>query len=505
MAPHVVYTDPRQSSPAAPGDLFAGKKFWIAQRCPTRSDFVNLVRWNGGQVVPLEKQADYLIHDHARKDSPPGALSYRFIEQSVRDAEIKNPEDHLCGPPSGTVRPAGLARTVAGGRVPYSAADDVELYQWVKQCESQGLQIKGNKIYEQLAERNPRHPAQSWRDRYLKILVYKPPMGADTVAANPPPSSPLSETPAPLPVVVGPPFTVRDLGLLMETAFDIQNIRRCHWKHAWKTWADAYPPFTANEWEEFWETTIKDTNVQLHNRAGQTILASAEPQDLSPSPLKDPSDAEFTSPIAASQSARSTRKRAREEGDIVEADAALRSVKRQRNDTPDSLVETAQESVEVSPKASPSTPSKSHGREDMSTRHSPSPQPPRHSEKQNPKRDPEPVPKTGRRSRFSGYLQKADHKAYITSRTAPPYRYTEDQVVRALHATCMHGALSDEVLGFMRSHRGAVGPANKKGIWTGQDDRELRSGSREARERVERKHGGEKICAYRRRYLELFG
>lgn len=73
------------------GTLFEGLKFWLSHKVPQRSRWVNDVRVrihqartssllprlinlqaNGGEVVPLEKQADVIVVDHARKETPPG-------------------------------------------------------------------------------------------------------------------------------------------------------------------------------------------------------------------------------------------------------------------------------------------------------------------------------------------------------------------------------------------------------------------------------------------------
>jgi hypothetical protein len=44
--------------------VFTDSKFFIVQRVPQRSHYVSLVEGNGGRVVKLEAQADYLIADH---------------------------------------------------------------------------------------------------------------------------------------------------------------------------------------------------------------------------------------------------------------------------------------------------------------------------------------------------------------------------------------------------------------------------------------------------------
>lgn len=72
------------------GDLFRGIKFWLSQRVPQRSRFIADInasdhsiitgrafltfrQANGGKVVPLDKQADVIIVDHARKEAPLGS------------------------------------------------------------------------------------------------------------------------------------------------------------------------------------------------------------------------------------------------------------------------------------------------------------------------------------------------------------------------------------------------------------------------------------------------
>ena len=69
--------------------VFAGLKFWLAQRVPSRSHFIDQIRVSssslsslarlmtreqkyGGSVEPLEKNASIKIADHARKEQIPG-------------------------------------------------------------------------------------------------------------------------------------------------------------------------------------------------------------------------------------------------------------------------------------------------------------------------------------------------------------------------------------------------------------------------------------------------
>ena len=134
------------------GQLFTGKKFFLVQRLPTRSRFISDIEANGGLVVRLENQADYLIADHMRKDAPAGSLSYKFIEIAIRNGELPSPDDHNAGPQAGTVRSVG-STTIPGKstRTPFTQADDDELSEYVRGQTAQGHMAKGLELYKQLA------------------------------------------------------------------------------------------------------------------------------------------------------------------------------------------------------------------------------------------------------------------------------------------------------------------------------------------------------------------
>jgi hypothetical protein len=191
MAAPTVYTN--TTAPAGTG-LFAGLKFWIAQRVPIRSQLIKEVVSNGGQVVPLEKQADMLIADPVRKDVPPGSYSWQFIDFSVGRGRLEDRETHLIIP-GGISRPAGAGASVPAkkSRMAFSAEDDDILTRWVLSKDRQGAYVSGNDIYKELEkkvsqsafsseparlladqEQNPRHTWQSWRDRWVKKLDREP-------------------------------------------------------------------------------------------------------------------------------------------------------------------------------------------------------------------------------------------------------------------------------------------------------------------------------------------
>jgi hypothetical protein len=150
MAAPTVFEDVPEDF-ALEGQLFAGKKFWVAQRVPIRNALVDDIKANGGEVVLLEKKADYMIADHIRRDCPPGSTSYTFIQESIDKGELQDPEDHIAGPPLGEAREVGaLHRPARGGRAAYTADEDRILYKWVRDCAAVGGLAGGNEIYKQL-------------------------------------------------------------------------------------------------------------------------------------------------------------------------------------------------------------------------------------------------------------------------------------------------------------------------------------------------------------------
>lgn len=208
MAAPTIYQDVAQDVDIeGVGQLFSGLKFWVAQRVPSRNRLLDDIKANGGEIVMLEKMADYRIADHLFKHCPPGSISYEFVDKSIQQGELRDPEDHRCGPPLGEARePGSITRVAKGGRTPYTAEDDSILYKWVRDAEAAGSLAKGNEIYKQLEAKvgvsygslrvsttksiqYPRHPWQSWRDRYIKQLQNRPP-SAFNIPHNPPPSPP---------------------------------------------------------------------------------------------------------------------------------------------------------------------------------------------------------------------------------------------------------------------------------------------------------------------------
>ena len=136
---------------AAEGNqLFLGLKFWVSQRCPTRSEFIKTIEHLGGEIVPLEKQADKLIVDHLRKENPEGSISYQWIEHSFKKGELQPPKDYLQGPSPSASRVVSRGKPAKLSRTLFSAEDDKVLWNWVQRSERSGRGASGNEIYKEL-------------------------------------------------------------------------------------------------------------------------------------------------------------------------------------------------------------------------------------------------------------------------------------------------------------------------------------------------------------------
>ncbi|KAK3110288.1 hypothetical protein LTR53_015562, partial [Teratosphaeriaceae sp. CCFEE 6253] len=266
------------------GGLFANLAFFLLQRLPFRTTYVEKVRANGGRVVKLEAQADYVIADHVRPDCPPGSLSYTFIDAAIKQSAMPDPADHLAGPQPGAIRDVGsVAVPGKHTRTPFTAEDDKVLWLWVQRAQAEGGFVKGNEIYRQLEAKNPRHTFQAWRDRYIKKLIDTPPAGVEvTVTANAPPSPPAApdqqedaRTATPRSEPVG--FRDDDFENVMVNAHDIILVGEELQDAAWAQWALGQPSHTADEWREYWENTVRP--VYLKSPAYEEALRKQAEED----------------------------------------------------------------------------------------------------------------------------------------------------------------------------------------------------------------------------------
>ncbi|RAL62554.1 hypothetical protein DID88_004404 [Monilinia fructigena] len=138
------------------GALFKDMKFFILQRVPMRSRWIELIKSNG--------------------DTPPGAVSWKFIDKSAKAGRLVDIEEYRCGLPVGAAG-ANRARAPASAqpgkstRTPFTAADDRLLTKWVLKADRKGLSTKGNRIYMELEAQYPHHTYQSWLDRWKRQLL----------------------------------------------------------------------------------------------------------------------------------------------------------------------------------------------------------------------------------------------------------------------------------------------------------------------------------------------
>ena len=154
MAATFVYENVTKDAQVKTGNLFKDRNFWVAQRVPHRATFLDLIRTNGGQIVLLEKQADWMIADHFRQDCPPGTISYEFVHKSIAKGIILDPSDFPAGPKIGTARdPGSIVRPAKHARHAFTPDEDRILYNWVKKGVASGVPMSGNELYKQLEQK----------------------------------------------------------------------------------------------------------------------------------------------------------------------------------------------------------------------------------------------------------------------------------------------------------------------------------------------------------------
>ncbi|OCT53606.1 hypothetical protein CLCR_09502 [Cladophialophora carrionii] len=176
MSRHIVYQGVTRSHDANDDDqtLFAGQKLWFSHVIPQRRWLIENARRNGAVIVDRDTEADVRLVDHAKKNNAPGTHSYKYVESSIRNGRLEDLASHAIGAPTRVARPIGSSVTSSkGGRTPFTPADDQFLWNWLKPFVERGGSWKGNEIYKQLEEVNPRHTFQSWRDRWIKHTQYQ--------------------------------------------------------------------------------------------------------------------------------------------------------------------------------------------------------------------------------------------------------------------------------------------------------------------------------------------
>ena len=308
---HIVYTAKLEDG-TPNGSLFAGKKLFLTQKTPSRSHFIDLIRANGGEVVKLEKSADIIIADDARKEVVPGSYSYKWIDNSIKNGALEDLDDYLAGPPVGIPRAMGSTiRPAKNSRNFYSAEDDRILLEWVQVHGQKGASMAGNETYKKLEAQHPRHSWQSWRDRWVKTLRFRAPLPSppqeaalasrdvnDTRSPKPPQSR-AKKTPISKSVLAKPTdlFTDEDINTLRALTPSILEIHPEREDEAWNEWAQLHPEHSAERWRTFWRKNILP--IARHS-SGEIIVKDEEiaSQELTP----------VTSPSLRSQSSHAVQK-----------------------------------------------------------------------------------------------------------------------------------------------------------------------------------------------------
>ncbi len=93
-----------------------------------------------------------IIADHVRKDCPPGSISWKYIERSVKNGRLEDIEEYRAGPSTKGVRQLHLDN-LRGKVEHYSRRRMTEfLWSWCAKAERKGISLKGNELYIQLEE-----------------------------------------------------------------------------------------------------------------------------------------------------------------------------------------------------------------------------------------------------------------------------------------------------------------------------------------------------------------
>ncbi|KAH9988231.1 TRF2-interacting telomeric protein/Rap1 C terminal domain-containing protein [Xylariaceae sp. FL0662B] len=284
MAAPIVYEGAAAPSEPVRDALFTGMKFWVGHRVPQRGNYVRSIENNGGKVVPLEKNADYLISDPARKDAPPGSYSFKFIEDSVEAGALQDFEKYLCNSSEPDSRPVGSTIAARATRTPFTREDDKILTEWVARKEREGAPTYGYEIYKKLAAKHPRHTYQSWRDRWRRILQYRR-LPVPDGEESPTPATPSAKSPArPSPSQPGTPkgpgvgqastqspgearprarFSAEEDQLLIEHIKEsIENNKAISGNKIYLDLAKDFPQHTMHSWRDRW---LKQLAPQLQD------------------------------------------------------------------------------------------------------------------------------------------------------------------------------------------------------------------------------------------------
>ncbi|RPA74905.1 hypothetical protein BJ508DRAFT_332629 [Ascobolus immersus RN42] len=166
--------------------VFAGKRFSLSARVPSRQRFIDEIKEYGGIVTPLDKNADFKIADDLKDKNLVGNyISHKFITACIRKGHLLPPSPFRVGVPDDDSDSEGPPRrampkkksqqtgTGRRARVPFSKADDLYLLNCLANNGS-SANTAGNALYKEMAEDRPNHTMHSWRSRWyehLKLIV----------------------------------------------------------------------------------------------------------------------------------------------------------------------------------------------------------------------------------------------------------------------------------------------------------------------------------------------
>jgi hypothetical protein len=294
----------RNTDGSAHDGVFSDLTFFVTQRLPSRSHYVQQITDNGGKIVKIESTADYLICDHMRKDAPQAGVSYQWIDETLKHGQLLETSAYAVAKvPRST---ANRTSTVPKGtRTPFTNEDDRVLLDWVEQAEAAGDAVRGNAIYETLAALNPRHTAQAWRSRYVKNLVNNHPRQSMTSSAPPRTlsyvtakssnsqprlsgvgsalSSELSRSGSGFiegsrTVGAALPFDQSDFDQLLGSVEVILDVDPSQIDKAWQQWAEAYGTHGAREWRDFFHRRVLPEYIKRNRKTEPVVANNDQPR-----------------------------------------------------------------------------------------------------------------------------------------------------------------------------------------------------------------------------------
>jgi len=278
--------------------MFSGRAFFLTQRVPLRTRYADFIKANGGTIAWNDKQADIIIAVHP-SNAPPGAVSWKYIENAIQTSVEPDINDYLLHPRKDEQNTSdSVIEQTKTKRTPFSDADDKLLIDWVTSHHLQGGALNGNEIYKQLATKNVRHTYHSWRDRWVKHLSHHtklPPLPSakDIVKSVKAvvKSKPLSELKAPVPQTAklkSSTFSNEEFEALLAEAEYIELLTLSEFDNALKHWVKKYPKHKPEEWFQFYREVVKPHYLKTKAFAtrkgngtnGEEDSAAEEPEDL---------------------------------------------------------------------------------------------------------------------------------------------------------------------------------------------------------------------------------